>query len=156
MSDEATLGDDDRRELLQMLGQYDVPAYVRRGRAVEEAYERLLARCARVRDEYLMMVRLRLARLAALAGEWEALRPLVEEEQLEELGRLHDELKPTLRAPVEATTSRRTLRRALGELSESVARFNRRWRAFLEKLGLAEVNELREGYNRYYLLEKEC
>ncbi len=46
--------------------------------------------------------------------------------------------------------------RALRELNESLESFNRRWRAFLEGVNLAHVNELREGYNRYYVLEKEC
>jgi hypothetical protein len=41
-------------------------------------------------------------------------------------------------------------------LQESLQRFNRRWQEFVPKVDLARVNELRNGYNRYYLLEKEC
>ena len=58
--------------------------------------------------------------------------------------------------PVEPTTSLRQLRRALEEVTESVQRFNRRWQAFLQTVNVTPVNEQREGYNRYYVLEKEC
>jgi len=34
--------------------------------------------------------------------------------------------------------------------------FNRRWFDFLPTVDLTAVNEARDGYNRYYLLEKEC
>jgi len=57
---------------------------------------------------------------------------------------------------IEPTSSSRTLYRALRELTESIERFNRRWRELLQKVDLTKVNELREGYNRYYVLEKEC
>ena len=33
--------------------------------------------------------------------------------------------------------------------------FNRRWRQFLDAVDLRPINELRDGYNRYYVLEKE-
>jgi hypothetical protein len=69
---------------------------------------------------------------------------------------LEAELKPRLRVPVVAATSPRRLVRAIGELSESFNRFNARWRCFLEALDLQPINELIDGYNRYYLLEKEC
>jgi hypothetical protein len=44
----------------------------------------------------------------------------------------------------------------LAELRESLELFNRRWDAFLPTLDLRHVNELRDGYNRYFVLEKEC
>src|SRR5262249_27096320 len=65
-------------------------------------------------------------------------------------------LEPRLRIPVAPTTSVRTLRRALLELIESLQRFNQRWQSYLEEVDCSRVNELREGYNRYYVLEKEC
>src|SRR5207237_716642 len=71
------------------------------------------------------------------------------------LAGLHAELQPRLRLPVEPTTSRWALRRALTELASSMERFNRRWRAYLAKVDLRPVNDLRDGYNRYYVLEKE-
>jgi hypothetical protein len=85
------------------------------------------------------------------------LRPfLADENQVAALRRLHEELAPRLRDAVEPTTSPRALRRALRELGESIERFNRLWREFLAGVDLGRVNGLREGYNRYYLLEKEC
>ena len=57
---------------------------------------------------------------------------------------------------MEPATSPGALRQALRELHESITRFNRRWRAFLASLDLRPINALRDGYNRYYLLEKEC
>jgi hypothetical protein len=140
----------------QIEAGYDGPAYVRRGRQVQQAFDDLLHRGRRQRDKWLPMVRLRLALLHALAGDWERLRPLLAHgEQLEDLQRLHAELQPRLRSQVDRTSSVRALRGALRELRESIEYFNRRWLAFLPTLDLARVNELRDGYNRYYLLEKE-
>lgn len=103
------------------------------------------------------MVRLNLGILQALAGQWLTLRPLLaDDEQLRVLQTLHDELTPSLRVPVEPTLIQRKLRRALVTLKESLERFNRAWRDYLQQVDLNRVNELREGYNRWYLLEKEC
>jgi hypothetical protein len=41
-------------------------------------------------------------------------------------------------------------------LTESFGKFNRRWRAFVEQFPRDEINQIRDGYNRYYVLEKEC
>jgi hypothetical protein len=146
----------DGPEIQQLRGLFDAPAYVRRGRRVQAEFDELLDRCRRQRHEWLGLVRTRLGLLRALAGEWEALAAHVAEDQLHELRRLEEELAPRLRAPVEATASARVLRGALRELRESIERFNRRWAAFLADVDVSAVNELREGYNRYYLLEKEC
>jgi hypothetical protein len=141
----------------EVLAHYDAPAYVRRARAVQDAFEDLLDRCRRQREEWLPLVRIRLGVLRALAGEWERLGLwLADDEQVRMLQTMHAELDPRLRLPVEPTSSARTLLRALRELGESIERFNRRWQAFLEQVDLSWVNQLRDGYNRYYLLEKEC
>ncbi len=103
------------------------------------------------------MVRTRLGQLAALAGDWEALRPaLADDDQLDMLRRLHDELRPALRVPVAPTASARALRRSAAALCASIVRFNRRWQEYLGGVDLAPLNALREGYNRHYVLEKEC
>jgi hypothetical protein len=140
----------------QVEAGFDGPAYVRRGRQVEHAFEELLNRGRQQRDEWLPMVRLRLALLHALAGDWERVRPLLaDRDRLGELQRLHAELQPRLRGQVEPTSSLQALRQALRELLESIDYFNRRWLAFVPKLDLTPINALREGYNRYYVLEKE-
>src|SRR5262245_21524803 len=124
---------------------------------MEGAFEQLLERCRRQRSEWLKMVRTRLGLLHAHAGGWDALRPLLADDgQVTALAALHAELQPRLRVRVGPTTSPRVLGRALRELRESIERFNRRWLAFLPTVDLDEVNQLRDGYNRYYLLEKEC
>ncbi len=144
------------KEAKELMAQYDAPAYVRRARQVQEAYDGLVASCARQRAEWLEMVRLRVGTLRALAGEWASLRGILEEEEVAALRTLHDSLAPELRAPPEPTTSTRALRRALEELCESIERFNRRWADYLAAVDVSEVNRLREDYNRYYILEKEC
>ena len=69
---------------------------------------------------------------------------------------LENELTPRLRVRIEPTPSGRKLQRALRALRDSLETFNRRWLDFLPSVDLSPVNEAREGYNRYYLLEKEC
>jgi hypothetical protein len=151
------LGRPDNLELQQLLSHYGGPAYVRRGRRVQEAFDQLLARCQSQREEWLELVRIRLGTLYALAGDWTLIGSLLDNTgQLDALRQMHEELQPELRAPVEPTTSSRRIRLALEELAESLIRFNARWQRFLEELDLSPVNELRDGYNRYYLLEKEC
>ena len=141
----------------QVLSQYDVPAFVRRGRRAQEAYQDLLHRCRQQRVEWLAMPTLHMGQLAALAVDLERLTPLLADAgQVDVLRQLEQELKPRLRVPVAPATSRRPLRTALHELCESMHRFNRRWLDYLPRVNLAPVNGVRADYNRYYLLEKEC
>jgi hypothetical protein len=157
MQSGSPLGRPENLELQQLLSQYGGPAYVRRGRRVQETFDQLRARCQAQRAEWLEMVRIRLATLYALTGDWTALDSLLPDvEQRDALRRLHMELQPQLRAAVEPTTSARQLRQALDELVESLERFNERWQRYVYQVDLAPVNEVREDYNRYYLLEKEC
>jgi hypothetical protein len=158
MEEEVILGRDGAEEAVKrFLSQYDAPAYIRRARGVEAALEQLLDHCRRRRAEWLQIVRLRIALLHALAGDWNNLLPFVADEgQLDILRYDLAALASPLRGPVEPTTSARVLRRALRELHESLQRFNQRWQAFLTSVDLTALNELREGYNRYYVLEKEC
>jgi hypothetical protein len=149
--------DDDRHLFKQFAAHYGPPAYIRRAQQVEEALQQLLDRCRRPREEWLGLVRVRLGTLKLLAGDWALLRPLLADDgQVELLGELWTALDPRPRLPSEPPGAMGTLRRALGELVESLERFNRRWLAFLRDVDLSWVNELRDGYNRYYLLEKEC
>jgi hypothetical protein len=152
------LGQSDERKIFQQfLGQYGGPAFVRRARDVQLAFESLVEACRCQREEWLAHVRLPLGTLVALAGSWSALLPILENsERAALLQALHAELAPRLRLPVAPTTSVRRLRRALAELHKAIERFNQRWLDFLHKLDLRKVNSLRDGYNRFYLMEKEC
>jgi hypothetical protein len=140
-----------------VLLSFDAPAFVRRAMNVEAAWEALLAVCRRERERLLEMPRMRLARFVALAdiggpGASEVCPPA----ELACLIDLHREWKPLLRTIVKPARAAATLALALNELIRSFQRFNRRWGAFLRELDLQPINQLREGYNRYYLLEKEC
>jgi hypothetical protein len=140
----------------QVVARFDAPAYVRRAQRVQQNLDDLIARCRKQRTEWLMMTRLHIGTLRALAGDWVSLQKYVSEDGLRELERLHDELQPQLRLPVERDDSPRVLRAALAEVRASIARFNRRWEEFLRGIDLGPVNAEREAYNRYYVLEKEC
>ena len=156
--EEINLGRDEADEAFKRyMAQLNVPAYMRRAREVQAAFDQLIGYCRRQRAEWMGIVRLRIGMLHALAGDWENLRPfLADDDQLDILRYHLAALASPLRSPVEPTTSARSLRRALRELHESLERFNERWRAFLANVDLTAVNELRDGYNRYYVLEKEC
>lgn len=148
--------DPEQREMNELLALFDAPAYIRRARRVEEAYEQLLDRARRQREEWLVMVRLHLGQLHALAGRWEALLPWIDARDFPLLEELLHALAPRLRVPLAPTNSPRVLRQALTQLIDSLERFNSRWRAYLGKLDLTPINDLRAGYNRYYVLEKAC
>jgi hypothetical protein len=152
------VGSSEDRHLFQMiLGYYDAPAFIRRIKRVEEAGRVIKEHLHRKREDELAMVRLRIGQFRALAGDWQAVRPLLAtEESLDLLRDLHDALEPKLRLPLEPTNSLRTLRGALQELVEAMEAFNRRWRKYIDGFDLTIVNALRDGYNRHYLVEKEC
>ena len=134
------------------------PAYVRRARQLEEAFEQFLNRCRQQREELLCMVRTRIGALQALAGEWAVLRPwLREENQVGLLRDLHTLLRPRpCWSPRPTSSCAGTAASALQELCVSVEYFNRRWQVFLQTVDRDAVDESRDAYNRYYLLEKEC
>jgi hypothetical protein len=150
------IGPAEGREIQEILAQYDGPAFVRRARGVEVALEDLLARARNQRAEWLDIVRLLLGDIHACAGTWEALRPCLDDDQLKALQQMHAEAAPKPRPTVGGAASVRSLLRKLRELNESVEFFNRRWQRYVSELDLSVINELREGYNRYFVLEKEC
>jgi hypothetical protein len=157
--DEAPLlsRDDGDRVFKQVLSHFDAPAYVRRAQRVEAALAALLADCRRRRDKWLMMVVVRLGTLRGLAGSWDRLLPwLRDTEQVAVLERLWDDVEPDLQILIKPTQAGKRLRRALSALIADVDAFNRRWAAYLPTVDLSGVNHCRDGYNRYYVLEKEC
>ena len=159
MSDELTVPSrsDNADQFRQFMIGSGGPAFLRRTSQVTGAYEALLDACRLKRNELLGMVDLRLATLLALAGNWEAVRPLVvTENQLEALQLLHAERNPCLRHKVQPTDSSAKLQKGLLELIESMEKFNRKWHDHLRSVDCTSINKLREGYNLYYVLEKEC
>jgi hypothetical protein len=92
-----------------------------------------------------------------MAGGWGRVRPLLDSDVAwQTVQRLHADLEPKLRLPVEPVKSERALRLALGDLRDSIHFFNQRWTVYVRKIDLTPINKLRDGYNRFYLLEKEC
>lgn len=147
---------DDDGLLAQMVSAFDTPAYLRRAQTVEWAWEQLRERCRRQREEWLKLPKWRLATVFALAGDVETLRGLLSDTAANALIALHHEWQPQLRIRVAAASSLSRLRQELGQLETAFERFNRRWEMFLSSLDLTRINTLRDGYNRFYVLEKEC
>jgi hypothetical protein len=146
---------DDNRLFKKVLGRYDAPAYIRRARDMEESFNALVSRCRNRREEMLRMVRSRFRMLQSLARDLICLRNYVADEaQIERLQRIQHEINT--HKGVAITASPRSIRRALEDLNRSIEQFNRRWETFVSTVDLFEVNALRENYNRYYVLEKEC
>ncbi len=158
MDDNPTLGrDDGDRIFRRVISHFDAPAYIRRARRVEEAFDILVAGCRRKRDEMLTMVVVRLFTLRGLAGTWERLLPwLADAGQVGTLEQLWAALRPDLQIRIDPTTAARKLRRAFRLLASDIEAFNRCWSDYLPTVDLSGVNQLREGYNRWYVLEKEC
>ena len=151
------LPSDERKIFQQIVGHFGGPAFIRRARDVQSAYENLVDSCRRQRAEWLAIVRLRLGTLFALAGTWEAIDSLLDDRsQVDFLKDLHAELRPELRLPVPATGNKRVLRRALTELNEAIGFFNKRWLGYVPQVNLEKLNLLRDQYNRFYLMEKEA
>ena len=139
-------------EINELLGLFDVPAFARRGQDLDYALSRIHARCRRERDGRLDMARLRLRQWAEAVTGPEAWREVFHEPI--------DPLWPSTGAAPPAWADRpappRRRRAIARDLVASLDRFNARWLRFLDDLNLDKVNRVIDGYNRYYLLEKEC
>ena len=152
-----------RREFLEILAEFDTPAYIQRGVRTEAALQRFLTDCRREREDRLEFSRLRLAQLAALINEeWSVIDPYAEfADQNEIIGSvseylsdLHRQWSPELRVPLSPTLATQKTRRALGDLSKSFQAFNGKWKRFLHELDFTEINQVRADYNNYYVCEK--
>ncbi len=142
----------------QVLGMYGGPAFVRRRKRIEATQDAIVRELEESFAKNLEIVRLRLGQLLALAGTWERVGDFLAHpgEDLPYLQTLHEKLQPRLRMPLEVALRDELVRGTLAELSEAMVFFNRRWRKRLGEVDLSSLNELREAYNRNYLLEKEC
>lgn len=150
--EEVSLGAHEEYHLNELLAAFDAPAYIRRARGVETALDLLLRRADAQRNEWLMMVKIHLATLEAVAGGWDKAGWLIA--NTDEMAALTRELAPRLRARVGVNTWR--MRGVSRRLNAAIDRFNERWTAYVPTIDLAPVNTLREGYNRWYVLEKSC
>lgn len=150
-------GNDELQLFQRMMQAFDAPAFLRRGQHVEGAWHTLLEHCRNHRRKLAELPAMRLGRLLALAGDWSRLQDgYCTFEEAAALQALHDEWSPKLKLPVAVAKQRLTIVRAMKQLATSFERFNIRWLKFVQELDLQHVNELRDAYNRYYVLEKEC
>ncbi len=139
-------------EMRQLLGLFDVPAFARRGHEMEFTLACLRERLVRERLAMLEMVRTRLRQWCKLATSSEDGREAFNLAVAEWLC----EVEPNPPTWACLPGSHRQRAAAAKDLLASVERFNRRWSRFLDELNLDRFNAMIDGYNRYYVLEKEC
>lgn len=149
---------DDGFEFFQAaIAAHDAPAFMRRARDMHVAWQGIHEKLQFQRLKLLEFSRLRLATLFALLGPNRgASFPICRPEDLPYLEERFREWSPKLRIPIQPATRQRPVRIAFLELIESFERFNQRWTQAIADVDLAYVNLLRENYNRYYVMEKEC
>lgn len=151
------MDDKDFQSFQYVISSFDAPAFVRRGRDVAWAWESLLNICEQKREKLVEFPRLRLAQLFALTSASPLLlTDLCTSDDFGYLKELNREWALRLRVSIEPTKSPRVVKQAFVEVVTSFERFNGRWRDYLQKIDLSNVNTLRAAYNEKYLLEKEC
>lgn len=145
-----------REEFVNLLGELgEEPAFVRRAIAPKVAMSALFKRCENQRAEWLRWPRHHFTAIRTrTACNWDGIRPFVNENFTRgDFETLVRELAPLTMTSRSWLASTRSLVRAF---SNSAARFNRNWQTFLDSDILANVNRLRDEYNRYYHIEKAC
>ena len=151
------MSDDGFRFFQAMLVSFDAPSFLRRASAVDEAWSNLQGRCRRKRLEQLELPRMRLGKLFALLKSWPQIpATLCPSDDFAYLEKLHRNWLPRLRSVVTPAKSELAIRRALSDLQLSFERLNRRWSDYVGAINLNQINQLRDEYNRFYVLEKEC
>jgi hypothetical protein len=139
-------------ELKEMMGLFDAPAFARRGHDLEDMLRRLRERCRRARVERLDMVHIRLRQWSSAVtgpGAWSS----VFAASIEPLWPLSEATPPRW---ADSPAPLRRQQAIARDLIAAIVRFNQRWAQFLDGLKLDAANAVIDGYNRYYLLEKEC
>lgn len=150
-------GDEELLTFQRFMLAFDTPAYLRRARQVEGEWRHLVAVCERERQRLLELPRLRLTQLFAAADAVRHPEQLPFEAGLRQtLLELYRGWNCTLRTNVAVARRPADLQLYVRRLAEAFARFNQQFAAYLAAVDLGPVNRLRDGYNRFYLIEKEC
>lgn len=139
----------------QIVGMYDAPAFIRRALRVEQAFRELTQRCQLQRNEWLDAVRRRLRAWTTLSSRDPGVDKSLSEEQRIGLRQLQAAIADP-HQPLGAWARPGRFRQVWSDLWESVDRFNLRWDRYVDRIDLAPINRLVDGYNRHYVLEKEC
>lgn len=147
---------DELRAYQEMLMCFDTPAYIQRAQSVEAEWNAVMSRCRKQRAEWLEMPVLRLAQLNRMMdSDWTRFDVFTEPEA-NVLAKLIELWQPTLRVRLKPATDKNEVTKAAGALIDAFKRFNQRWLAYIEDFDLSTLNQLRQDYNDYYVLEKEC
>ena len=147
---------DELRVFQQMIMCFDTPAYMRRARDTEAAWNAVLAACRKQREAWLEIPWLRLAQLRCQTNDDFSNTAIFSYDDAKALDVLYEEWQPVLKANVPVTRSPRVLRRSADDMITAFRRFNSRWGPYLADFDLSYVNQCRQGYNDFYVLEKEC
>lgn len=141
----------------QAWASFGPPAYVKRGLAVEEAWQVLGNKIRACRQAWSEPLGRLCSQLRHQSGDLAKFRPwLAGEEDLTRLLELDRNLAFTLKYPPAPVLWLWTLQGNLRRLRHLTVDFNQAWSSYLDTVDLGPVNRAREQYNRWYLLEKEC
>lgn len=141
----------------QAWASFGPPAYVKRGLAVEEAWLGLVHKLGVSWKGWTEPVGRLCAQLRYQAGDLARFRRwLATPQDVDRLIELDRRLAFTLKYPPAPALWLWTLKGNLRRLRHLTVDFNQAWSAHLHGVDLAMVNQAREQYNRWYLLEKEC
>ncbi len=158
------MSDNERQLFQQIIATFDSPAYMRRSRDTEAAWNEIVLSCRR---QYLSAAEIPLLRLVqfwhACKGNLQILAEITSNNQTERiiddvqtmLTRWSETIQPMM-IRADRNDAGSTVMAAWDTFVASCERFNRNWMIFVSNVDLAEVNRLRRDYNEYFLLEKEC
>ena len=144
-----------------VLGQFDAPAFIRRAKSVEMDTETLFYKCKKHRESWLHQPQ-RLfhsikSRVGGTPPDWQKLQKWCKNpEQIAYLRTLDPFLEPALRFPPKPTRWFWGISPEIETLRTQIKAFNKAWLVWVRELDLSEINNARNGYNKWYLLEKEC
>jgi hypothetical protein len=145
-------------EAKALLAIVDVPAYLRRAQRVEAERNKIGRQVHALRRQATFQLRLHLKVWNRLTLDHAVLRNIMSiaaKNAIIDLNRTLFVENESVSAPASvgwAIGARRKWR----SLRLSLADFNRRWPAIVSGISLDEINQAIEGYNRFYVFEKEC
>ena len=150
-----------RQEFLRLLAeQGEEPAFLRRARGLTAALENLDRKLTRERLAMLHGPRLHLRTIAvAVHQDWTKLKPYLRNPaRAVDFEFWFEQWNRDMPVPDWAGKHRlvKNLNRPLRDLNASIQRFNKDWIPFLIRYDLTPVNEVIQGYNDYFVLEKAC
>lgn len=144
-----------------VLGQFDAPAFIRRAKSVEMDTETLFHKCKKHRNGWLHQPQRAFHAIKSRVGgtppDWQRLLAWSKQpEQIAYLRDLDPFLEPALRFPPKPSRWFWGISQEIEILRKQIKGFNQAWLEWVQELDLSEINNARDGYNKWYLLEKEC